>query len=164
MLKVVSAVLALYSYILIQTSLPHLPSRIPTHFNFAGRPDKWGSPHTLWLLLGIQVLTVGLMLFIPILGRKFPGTVNLGTRRLSDYTPEQRELVMPLLEQMTGFMSIAASLFFVYIIREMIRAAEQTRSMTHIGWAAGLFVGSMVGISIYYVRRMGKVANEAPPR
>jgi hypothetical protein len=71
---------------------------------------------------------------------------------------------MPLLEQMAGFISIAASLFFVYIIREMIRAAEQSGSMTHIGWAAGLFAGSMVGVSFYYTRRMNRVAKAAQPR
>ena len=163
MFKIVAAALALYSYLLIETSLPHLPARIPTHFNLAGQPDKWGSPHALWLVLGIQVLIAGLMLSIPLLGRHFPGAVHLGTRRLSDYTPEQRELVMPLLEQMSGIMSVASSLFLVYIIREMIRAAEQPGSKTHIGWAAGLFAGGMVGVSLCYMRRMSRVAKAEQP-
>ncbi len=163
MLKVVAAALALYSYFLIQSSLPRLPAHIPTHFNLAGKPDGWGSPHVLWLLLGTQVLIAGLMLFIPFLGRRIPGAVHLGSRKLSDFTPEQRELVMPLLEQMAGVMSVAASLFFAYLIREMIRAAEQPGSKTHPGWAAGLFAGSLVGVSLYYTRRIDRVAKDAQP-
>lgn len=163
MLKVVAAALALYSYFLIQTSLPHLPARIPTHFNLAGKPDGLGSPHALWLVFGTQVLIAGLMLLIPFLGRRIPGAVHLGTRRLSDYTPEQRELIMPLLEQMAGLMSVAVGLFFVYVIREMIRAAEQPGSKTHIGWAAGLFAGGMVGVSLCYMRRMSRVAKAEQP-
>ncbi len=46
MSKIVAAALALYSYFLIQTSLPNLPSRIPVHFNVAGQPDGWGNPST----------------------------------------------------------------------------------------------------------------------
>lgn len=164
MFKIVAAALALYSYLLIETSQPQLPSRIPTHFNFAGKPDRWGSPHVLWILLGIQVLIAVLMLSIPILGRKFPGTVHLGTRRLSDYTPEQREVVMPLLEQMAGVMSVATSLFFVYLIREMIAAAEQPRSNAYMGWAAVLFAATLIGLSLFYSRRMNRVAKSVQPK
>ena len=58
MLKLISLALALYSCFLIQTNLPKLPRSIPTHFNAAGEPNGWGSPDTLWILLGVQVLLV----------------------------------------------------------------------------------------------------------
>lgn len=161
MTKFVAAALALYSYILIETSLPHLPSRIPVHFNMAGQPNGWGSPHTLWVLLGSQVLVAGLMLSMSIWGRRFPQAVHLGTRRLSDFTPEQRERVWPLLDQMAGWMSVAASLLFVYIIREAIRAAESPHPRFHQAWAPLVFVGVMVGLALYYVWRINKAANAA---
>ena len=164
--KFVATALTLYSYFLVEASLQGLPSRIPTHFNLAGRPDRWGSPHTLWMLLAMQVLLASILLTIPTWGRRFPQAVHLGTRSLGDYTLEQRELVMPLLRKMAGFMSVATSLFFVYLIRETIQAAEVTHFQSHQGLALGLFLGSMVGLPLYYVRRMNRVvgARSAKPR
>ena len=158
MQKLVAAALALYSAFLIQASLPSLPSRIPVHFNAAGQPNGWGSPNTLWVLLGFQVLVTGLMLSMSAWGRRFPGSVHLGTRRLGDFTPQQRERVWPLLDQMAGWMGVATSLFFVFIIRESIRAAQSSNPRFHAGWATALFVGAMAGVSIYYLWRINRVA------
>jgi uncharacterized membrane protein len=161
MQKIVAAALALYSAFLIQTSLPHLPSRIPVHFNGAGQPNGWGSPHTLWVLLGFQVLVTGLMLSMSAWGCRFPGSVHLGTRRLSDFTPEQRERLWPLLDQMAGWMGVATSLLFVYLIRESIRAAESPKPQFYSGWVPLVFVGGMVGLAVYYVWRINRVARGA---
>jgi len=163
MAKIVAAVLAVYSAFLIETSLPGLPARIPVHFNASGQPNGWGSPHTLWMLLVFQVLVAGVMLSMSLWGRRFPGSVHLGTRRFSDLTPEQRELALPLLDQMAGWMSVAASLFFVFIIRESIRAAESSNPEFHAGWAAVLFVGAMVGLAIYFVSRINREAQSPQP-
>lgn len=155
--KLAAAALALYSAFLIDTSLPNLPSRISTHFNMAGEPDGWGSPHALWLMLGLQVLLAVLMFSIPFLGRRFPASVHFGTANLGDFTPEQRDRVWPLLDRMAGWMGVATSLFFVYVIREVIHAASSSRPRFRVGWVAALFVGAMAGISIHYVRRINRV-------
>jgi uncharacterized membrane protein len=154
--KIVTAALALYSAFLIQTSLPNLPSRIPVHFNAAGQPNGWGRPHTLWVLLAFQVLTACLMLSMSFFGRRFPRTVNLGTLRLSDCTPEQRERVLPLLDRMAGWLSVFTSLFFVDIISEAIRAAGSSNPQFHAGWTAVPFVVCMIGLAFYYVWRINK--------
>ena len=161
MSKIVAAALVLYSYFLIQTSLPNLPSRIPVHFNLAGQPNGWGSPNTLWVLLGFQVLVCGVMLLMSAWGRRSPGSVHLGARSLSDFTPEQRELVLPLLDQLGGWMSVITGLFFVFIIRESIRAAGSVSPQFHVGWAAALFIVGMMGVAVYYVRRINRVARAA---
>jgi Domain of unknown function (DUF1648) len=161
MAKIIAAALALYSAFLIQSSLPILPSRIPVHFNAAGQPNGWGSPQTLWVMLVFQLLVVGAVLSIPFLSRKFPASVHLGTQRFSDLTPEQRGRALPLLDKMGGWMSVATSLFFVFLIRESIRAAESSHPQFHAGWAAVLFVGGMVGVAFYYLRRINKAAQAA---
>lgn len=158
MTKFVAAALAVYSFFLIQTSISHLPARIPVHFNAAGQPNGWGSPGTLWVLLVFQVLVSGFMLFMPGWSRKFPGAVHFGTRRLSDFTPEQRERVWPLLDQMAGWMSVATGLFFVFLIRESVRAAESSNPQFHSGWAPLMFGGGMAGLVIYYVWRINHEA------
>ena len=158
MAKIIAAALAFYSAFLIQTRLPSLPSRIPVHFNSAGQPDGWGGPGTLWVMLVFQVLVAGAVLSISFWGRKFPGSVHLGTQRFSDFAPEKRERALPLLDQMGGWMSVATSLFFVFLIRESIRAAESHHPEFHAGWAAVLFVVGMVGVAFYYLRRINKAA------
>src|ERR1035441_7749610 len=65
MLQLISIAMVVYSYFLIQTNLPNLPPRIPTHFNAAGVADGWGSPDTLWILLGVQALTCAVFLIMP---------------------------------------------------------------------------------------------------
>jgi hypothetical protein len=163
MFKIVAAILAVYSYFLIQTSLPSLPSRIPIHFNLAGKADGWGSPHTLWVLLIFQVLVACIMLSVSFWSRRFPQSVHLGARRLSDFTPDQRERILPSLERMGGWMSVATSLFFIDIIREAIRAADPSHSQFHLGWAPVLFVASMIGLALYYVWRINKVSGTTQP-
>ena len=158
MTKVVAAALALYSFFLIETSFPHLPSRVPVHFNLAGQPNGWGSPHTLWVLLGFQVLLAGVLLSISIWGRRFPQAVHLGTRRLSDFTPEQRERVWPLLDQMGGWMTVASSLFFVFIIRESIRPAESSHPHFQLRWAPAVLPAGIVGLALYYAWRINREA------
>jgi uncharacterized membrane protein len=112
MRQLITLGLAFYSFFLIKMNIPRLPARIPTHFNAAGEADGWGSPDTLWFLLVAQVLTCGLFLVAPLLGRRFPGAVNLGFRKLSDFTPAQRERIMPFLTDMMGYMSVLLSLLF----------------------------------------------------
>jgi uncharacterized membrane protein len=154
MARIVAAVLVVYSFFLIQFSMPHLPARIPIHFDIAGQPNGWGSPGTLWVLLFFQVLVTGVMLSISFLGRRFPGSVNLGARKLGDYTPEQRERIWPLLDQLAGWMGVATGLFFVFLIREAIRAAESPLPRFRMGWLPFVFVGGMAGLAIYFVSRI----------
>lgn len=33
-----------------------LPDRVPTHYGFSGRPDKWGQKTNLWILPSINLL------------------------------------------------------------------------------------------------------------
>jgi len=161
MLRLVSLAIVLYSYFLVQTSLPKLPQRIPTHFNAAGEPNGWGSPDVLWTLLGAQVLVTVVFLAVPYLGQRFPGAVNLGLRRLSDYTPEQRLRILPLLHDWMGYMSILANLFFAAMLHGLIRAAEQPHPRLPIGWPLGLLLGGTLGLTVYYLIRINREAKDA---
>jgi uncharacterized membrane protein len=137
MQRLVTLGLAFYSFFLIETNIPRLPARIPTHFNGAGEANGWGSPDTLWLLLVVQVLTCGLFLAMPLLGRRYPGSVNLGTRKLSDFTPEQRERIMPLLTDMAGYMSVLLGLLFSVLLRETIHAVSSSHPHLSPWWELG---------------------------
>jgi uncharacterized membrane protein len=156
----ITVCLAFYSFFLIKTNMPRLPARIPTHFNAAGEADGWGSPDALWVLLLVQVLTCSLFLAVPPLARRFPGTVNVGFRKLSDFTPAQRERIMPLLSDMMGYMSVLLSFLFSILLRETIHAALSSHPHISFWWEFGLFLAGTAVTIIYYLRRIFVIANE----
>ena len=164
MLQLISFLLVAYSYFLIRTNLPHMPARIPTHFNFAGTADAWGSPDTLWILLGAQVVTYVVFMLVPFLGRRYPGLVHLGTRNLSDYTPAQRTRILPLVSEMTGLMCLVMNLFFVWVLNQIIKAV--THPIPHIAMLGPmvLLIGGSLGLTFYYLVRIRRAAaaNDAP--
>lgn len=43
---------------------PTLPETIPTHFDFAGRPDAWGPRSSVFLLAGIFIALIGGMTWL----------------------------------------------------------------------------------------------------
>jgi uncharacterized membrane protein len=152
--------LALYSFFLIKTNIPRLPARIPTHFNAAGEADGWGRPDTLWTLLLAQVSIGGLFLLIPLLGRRFPGMVNIGSQKLSDFRPEQRERIMLLFTDMMGYMSVLVSLLLCVLLRGTIYAASSSHPHFAPWWELGIFLAGIAATVIYYSIRIFALANE----
>ena len=156
--RAMAVLLVVYSYWSIQENLAHLPARIPTRFNWAGEPTAWSSPHQLWVLLGVQIFGIALFWVIPALGRRFPQTVNLGWRRLSDFTPEERERIMPMLEEMCGWLGLLFSFLFSFLIRDLIRVALSPGARAH-SWPVGVFLAGCAVVLIYYLRRMNREAS-----
>ena len=159
MLQLISIVLVIYSYFQIQSAIPTLPRVIPTHFNPAGVADGWGSPETLWILLGAQVLTSAVFLTVPYLGLWRPSLVHFGRRRLSDFTPAQQARLIPMLKDMSGLLSIVANLFFVYLLRQIIRATQPIPHL-HVLWPMTLLVGGTLGITLIYLQRFYRTAQD----
>jgi uncharacterized membrane protein len=158
--QLISVVMVIYSYFLIQTHLPHLPRCIPTHFNAAGDADAWGSPDTLWVLLGAQVLTCAAFLIVPYIGQWIPSAVHLGSRRLSSFSPAQRARIMPMLNNLAGYLSVVTNLFFVLMLREIMRVAGQPHPHSHMVWPLALLLGGMLGVILYYLREFSRAARE----
>ncbi len=149
--------LAAYTFISIRNAMPQLPERIPTKFDWQGEPTGWGGPNTLWMLLAFQVFGSMLMLAIPAIGRRAPQLVNLGFHRLSDYSAEARERIMPLLRDMSGYLAVLYSFLFASITREIIRAALVPGTHPSL-WPVGAFLAATGGLVIYYVRRFDQEA------
>ena len=158
--RLITLALAIYSFFLIKTNIPRLPARIPTHFNAAGEANGWGSPDTLWFMLLVQVLTCGLLLAMPLIGRRYPGSVNLGWRRLSDFGPEVRERIMPSFTNMMGTMSVLLGLLFSFLLHEIIQAASSSQPHFSPKWELGLFLAGMAVTLIYYLGRIYAVTSE----
>jgi hypothetical protein len=160
MLQLISLVMVTYSYFLIQTSIPKLPLRIPTHYNAAGVADGWGNPEMLWVLLGAQALTCVVFLAVPYLGLRSPDKVHFGSRRLSDFSPAQQERLLPILNELGGSMSVVTNMFFVFMLRQVIQQATEPIPHLHTSLPLVLLVGGTIGVMIYYFRKFNLVANE----
>ncbi len=160
MLPLISFLMVAYSYFLIRTNLPHLPTRIPTHFSLAGMADGWGSPETLWVLWGAQILTCATILIVPYIGQRYPSVVHLGSSRLSDYSPAQRARVIPMLKQMVGWMGIVMNVFFVWLLDQIIHAATLPRPQIRMLGPLALLLGGMLVTLFYYLAKFRQVAEE----
>jgi uncharacterized membrane protein len=158
MLQLISIVMVVYSYFLIQTNLPNLPQRIPTHFNAAGVADGWGSPDTLWILLGAQALTSAVFLIVPYVGERYPGAIHFGTRRLSDFSPAQRVRMLPMLNDLAAYLCIVMNLFFVVMLHRVIQAATQPIPHLDAFWPMALLLGGTIGIVLYYMVKFRRAA------
>ncbi len=160
--RLLSVALIAYSAYVIQTNLHHLPSRIPTHFDLAGRPNGWSDPHTLWFLLAIQVLVTGVMLLIPSVARRAPSMISLGFHKLSDYPPEGQKRVMPLIDDMSGIMGLLSSFLFAVLIRDVIHIAS-TPGARQNAWVIWFYLASMVLVAFVYVVRINREAGQDSP-
>jgi len=158
MLKLISLVMVVYSYFIIQTNLSKLPRCIPTHFNAAGMADGWGSPETLWFLLGAQALTCAVFLIVPYVGQRVPKAVHFGSRRLSDFPPAQRVRMVSMLNDMAAYLSIVMNLFFVFMLLQIVRAATQPNPHIHPVVPMVLLVAGTIGISLFYTRQFYRAA------
>jgi uncharacterized membrane protein len=152
-------VLVAYSAVTIVLALPKLPARIPTKFNFSGEPVAWGGPETLWIMLLVQVFVCALILAVPTIGRRAPQLVNLGFRRLSDFPPQTRQRIVPLLEEMCAWMAALFAALFTVLIHGMIRAAHEP-GVRLTNWPLAVFLAGTAIVVIYYLRRINRVGNE----
>jgi uncharacterized membrane protein len=81
-----------------------LPDRIPTHFDLAGNPTSWGSPHALYLLPAIAIV---ISLLLALVNRnpasfRYPVRVN----------PQNRDRLYALGRQTMAFLAAEISLLF----------------------------------------------------
>ena len=158
MLQLISLLMLAYSYFLIRTNLPHLPQRIPTHFNAAGVANGWGSPNTLWSLLAAQALTCVVFLVVPYVGQRYPGAIHIGSRRLSDFTPAQRVRMLPILNNLSGYPCVVMNLFFVWMVNAIIKAAAEPVPHLQMLWPLVLFIGGLLGTLFYYLNKLRRAA------
>jgi len=161
MLQLISLIMLIYSFFLIKTTLPILPPMIPTHFNAAGVADGWGSPDTLWFLLAAQAMACGVWLVIPYVGQRNPGAVHFGRRRLSEFTPAQRARMVAILNDMSGYMSVVMSLFFVVMLHQNLAAARQPNPRIHPFLPVALLLAGVFGIMLYYMGKFRRAVNDA---
>jgi len=165
-LAVLTAALAVYSYVEIRTGLPLLTAQIVTHKG-AIVPVSQVLSGELYITWFLQLFLAALLLGAPYIA---PRTIHFGSWRLSRYSPAQQERVLPLVRELTGILALLVSCYFSARICLEIREARahgprlpadwlKNVDRTELEWLAALMV--ICGISIYlYIAKFDEAAGE----
>ena len=114
-LAALAAVWVMSAYALLGPS--RLPDRIPTHFNFSGKPDGWGSPQLLWILPGFgSILYAGMTIVT-----RFPEAFNYPAR----VTPANRAVLQGLALRMIAWLKVEVMCLFAGIQYVTIESARR---------------------------------------
>jgi uncharacterized membrane protein len=124
--------LALLTYT-VYAGYSKLPERIPTHFNFSGQPDRWGSRSSFLVLAavawGMTILFYVLIKSLPQMGRN-PRTLNIPHKEEFLKLPAEKQMAYwALLAEFLAGLVAAINLLFYFIIRGILRIATGETSL-----------------------------------
>jgi uncharacterized membrane protein len=111
----------------VASAYPHLPDRIPMHFNMAGEPDRWGGRGGLVLLpVMAAVMTAGLYLVIRLLPKwaANPRYLNIPHKaELLRLPAEKQAVYWDVYREFFAALAAAMNLLFYLIVRATVRIA-----------------------------------------
>ncbi|HPF43998.1 MAG TPA: DUF1648 domain-containing protein [Syntrophomonadaceae bacterium] len=124
-----------------------LPAEIPTHFDFSGAPDGWGSKNSLLILAGVMIVFyVGLKIM-----ERFPHTYNYLQPINENNAPYQYLQGRMLM----AFMKTECVLLFAYLIWGSIETAKgNITGLSH--WLLPVFLLVMAVTLVYFIMKMTK--------
>ena len=149
-------ILLVFIWFVAISSYGGLPARIPTHFNFAGKPDAWGnkSIFSFFLLPAVQTVLVVLILWL----RKYPYLYNFPHKGEVRKWPEQYS--RPVYGFLKKFMLILAFLLnvmFIYIQFITINSAR----IGELGGLAGpiliLLIIIWIPLLVYLIIKINRI-------
>jgi uncharacterized membrane protein len=146
-LEITAALGIIFAFYLIWRCWVVLPQRIPTHFNFTGQPDSWGSKGTLLIL---PMISLALFTVFAIIGR-FPRAYNYPFA----ITPANAARQYGLARSLLGWMNFEIVWFFAFLEWKIIRITLGQASGLGPIVAFGLVFVTMgsLGIYIYLARK-----------
>ena len=151
--------LFLVSYTVYST-YSKLPERIPTHFNFFGRPDSWGGRGSFIFLAafawGLTLVFYALIRYMPRIGRN-PRTLNIPHKEEFLKLPEQKQLRYWALfaEFMAGLMA-AVNLLLYLVIRATARIGMGEAAILPLTYMLPALL-LIAFLSILYVVRLARL-------
>lgn len=142
--EVVAAIAVAFVFIYLTATWTTLPDKVPTHFNFAGTPDQWGSKYSLLLLLGVTfVLYAGLSIL-----SRFPHIYNYPFALTEKNRPRQYLLARQMMT------ALKAELVFVFVfITWQTTNVALGNAADLTAWFTPVFLVVVFGtIIIYFVK------------
>ncbi len=129
-----------------------LPRRIPTHFNYAGQPDGWGTPGMLWVL---PAMAAGILLLMTLVAR-FPAAFNFPVR----ITPRARPQLEAIALSMISCLKVEVAALFAWIQCWTVHMVRQGQGRFSPAGVPLLLTAVLVTIA-WHIVRMRKVAYPA---
>jgi uncharacterized membrane protein len=139
--EVITLAALLFMAFLLIFEYPHLPSTIPTHFNFQGTADGWGSKETIFFMPAIFLLTAILLTVLC----KYPHTFNYPVAITAANASRQYALAISLLR----WMKAEIALIFAYIEWITVQSAINARSSMGIWFALAVMLLLLGTIAAY---------------
>jgi len=115
-LEILAAIGLLYGLYELAVNYGSLPEQIPTHYNFSGQPDAWGSRFTLWLPVAIMAVVYVVMSLLV----RVPHHFNYPWKITPENAPRQYQLACLML---TALKTVIVWLF-TWIILTTIKLAD----------------------------------------
>jgi uncharacterized membrane protein len=128
----------------------HLPDRIPTHFNFAGQPNGWGSPSSL---MELPVVAVVIYLGMTLLAR-FPESFNYPVEVTAENRPRLEALTLDLI----AWMKMEMVCLFAWIQWVIIEMARRGRGDLSFMALLPVFLVALFGTIIWFIVAMRRAA------
>ncbi len=138
-LELVPFVLVILAWLFAVNGYPHLPERIPTHFNAAGVPDGWGSRSSIFIfpVIGlVEYLFFSLLNILFAVVKDPKRLINLPRQQLEKLTPEKTAKLIRVFARSLFLLKTLIAVMCVYAVHMTVEVALQR--------AAGLGPGFMI--------------------
>jgi uncharacterized membrane protein len=109
---------------------PHLPERVPIHFDLAGNPTRWvgTSPFSWFGLTAIGALTSLFVWGMAWFGRRNPSLWNVPDRsRFVRLSPQARAPIVERMERVAGWTAVLCTVIFA-AVQALVYASATGRS------------------------------------
>jgi len=152
-----AALLGLIAYSVL-SRYGSLPDRIPTHFDIAGNPDRWGPKAELFVFvavsLGLTILFYAFILAVPRLARN-PQFLNIPAKEeFLKLSPEKQRPYWELLQEVLAGMAVSVNLIFLLTAQGTLRIVQGKSTSLAFKDMLGGFAALALIIVIYLPRLM----------
>lgn len=139
-LEIITIVLVLCQIMYVAVRYSKIGDKIPTHYDFAGNPDAWGSKSTIFILLGVSVILYVLMTVVMF----FPKAWNVPIKRTAQ---NQAIVIKYVINMMLLDKFLIVGCFFYMLVCSMEGIALGI-------WFTVFMLVSILGVTFYYTIKM----------
>lgn len=139
-LEAITAILVLCQIVYVSVRYSKIGDKIPTHFDFAGNPDGWGSKSTVFVLLGATIFLYVLLTVCMF----FPKMCNIPVK----VTDENRTRIFSYVINMillTKLLIVGCFFYMTVCSMEGIPLGI---------WFTVFMLVSVLGVTFYYIAKM----------
>tara|TARA_R110000744_G_scaffold39836_9_gene90511 strand:+ start:1579 stop:2085 length:507 start_codon:yes stop_codon:yes gene_type:complete len=139
------------NFIIVAIFYTELPNKIPSHFNFKGEIDGYGSKDSIWTF---PVLTLIIYLFLNLVIKKVkPWNMNYPVSLSKRNAPELYKISL----QMLVYLSLAISIMLTPILIEIITQAYGLSFSFNFTIITAFIVAFVTITPLYYIFKMYQI-------